>query len=374
MRSFLVIVFLVIALDSTFVTTCFSQQDTTSKGFTRLILKDRSEFTGTIVEEDSLTIIFKTVVGILMTIPREQVKTLERFSDRVAGGKYMWTDPNHTRLLFAPTARSLGSGWGYFSIYEIFFPLLAVGIGDFITLTGGVSLFPWVENQLFYLAPKVTPIQKDKFSVAGGVLYVNTISGSGGVGILYGLTSYGSPDASLTFGLGWEFSGGKTANELIILLLGGEIRASNSIKFITENWFLPNSDVVLLSLGIRFFGKSLAGDLGFIYPYGSEITGFPFFPWIGFTYSFRTIDTDMENSKNPTKLGRSGADDGDETEVAFDLSDSEFQKACHPHSFFRVEGLGDGGQVKKMAIFANLRGSASTGRKAFPLQDFNFFN
>ncbi|MFN3134735.1 MAG: hypothetical protein ACK44H_04100 [Candidatus Kryptonium sp.] len=283
MRSFLPTLFLAVALDFIFVMTCFSQQDTASERTVKLILKDGSELIGTIVEEDSLSIIFKTLGNISMTIPREQVKALEHFSP----GKYR-TDPNHTRLLLAPTARSLRSGQGYFSTYEIFFPLVAVGVADFITLAGGMSLFPGVENQLFYLAPKVTPIQIDKFSLAGGVLYINATSGSSeGVGILYGVTSYGDPNTSLTFGLGWGFFGSEIADKPIILL-GGELQTSNNTKLITENWFPPNSDISFLSFGIRVFGESLAADLGFIYPAGSEITGFPFFPWLGFAYNFGT--------------------------------------------------------------------------------------
>lgn len=56
-------------------------------------------------------------------------------------------------------------------------------------------------------------------------------------------------------------------------MLGGELRISNSIKFI-------------LSLGIRFFSENLAADLGFVLPAGSRIKGFPFIPWVGFTYNF----------------------------------------------------------------------------------------
>jgi len=39
---------------------------------------------------------------------------------------------------------------------------------------------------------------------------------------------------------------------------------------------------------VRFFGEDLAADLGFIYPAGSKITGFPFIPWLGFVYNFGT--------------------------------------------------------------------------------------
>jgi hypothetical protein len=149
-----------------------------------------------------------------------------------------------------------------------------------------MSLFPGAENQLVYLAPKMTPLQAGDLSLAAGLLYINsTAGGNKGLGIYYGVGTYGTANVSVTAGLGWGYYGSDVADKPIVLL-GAEMRISNSVKFITENWFLPNSDVNLLSFGIRFFGEKLAADLGLIHPAGSGITGFPFFPWIGFAYNF----------------------------------------------------------------------------------------
>ena len=279
---------LLIALDLFLCHTCLPQQDTSSHMPTRLVLADGSELIGTIVSEDSTSIAFRTVGNISMTIPRNQVKSRVRLSGEIIGGEFVRNDPNHTRLLFSPTARSLKAGQGYFSASEIFFPLLAVGVADFMTLAGGISLFPGADAQLFYLAPKITPLQLDNLSLAGGVLYMGITSGeTEGFGIIYGVTTYGTQKASVTGGLGWGFYGDETADRPIIMI-GGELRASNSVKLITENWFPPGSDVALISLGIRFFGDNLAADFGFWFPAGSEISGFPFLPWLGFAYNFGT--------------------------------------------------------------------------------------
>ena len=286
MKPILATALLLVALNPPLLSTAFSQQDTTSEKPGRLILRDGSELIGRVLTEDSVSITFRTVSNISMTIPRNQVKTIERLSGEIIGGEFVRNDPNHTRLLFSPTARSLKAGQGYFSAYEIFFPLLAVGIADFMTLAGGVSLLPGADAQLFYLAPKITPLQVDNLSLAGGVLYMGiTSGGTKGFGIIYGVTTYGTQRASVTGGLGWGFYGDETADRPVIMV-GGELRASNSIKFITENWFPPGSDVALLSFGIRFFGESLAADLGFWYPAGSRTSGFPFLPWLGFAYNF----------------------------------------------------------------------------------------
>ncbi len=200
-------------------------------------------------------------------------------------GRYVRPDPNRTRLLLAPTARPLKSGQGYFSAYEIFFPLLAIGITDFISLSGGMSLFTGSRQQLVYFAPKITPIQTGKFSAASGLLYLNTTEGGEPAVIYYGVGTYGTDNLSITAGLGWGYYGSNVADKPTVLI-GAELRASNSIKFITENWFLPNFNDDFLSFGFRFFGENLAADLGFIYPIGAEIEGFPFLPWFGFAYNF----------------------------------------------------------------------------------------
>ena len=73
-----------------------------------------------------------------------------------------------------------------------------------------------------------------------------------------------------------------------ILVLGGEAQISRRAKLLTENWIVPNEEVQLLSLGIRFFGDKIAADFGLIYPAGADIEGWPFLPWIGFAYNFGT--------------------------------------------------------------------------------------
>ncbi len=136
---------------------------------------------------------------------------------------------------------------------------------------------------MVYFAPKITPIQTGKFSAASGLLYLNIPEVDEPAGICYGVGTYGTDNLSVTAGLGCGYYGSNVADKPAVLI-GAELRASNNIKFITENWFLPNFD--FLSFGFRFFGENLAVELGFIYPIGAEIEGFPFLPWLGFAYNF----------------------------------------------------------------------------------------
>jgi hypothetical protein len=264
-----------------------AQQDTSvASRVKKITLRDGSEMIGRVESTDSGSIRFKTLSNVSVTIPASQVREIQELSGEIVAGEFRRTDPNQTRLLFAPSARSLKAGQGYFSAYEIFFPLVAVGVTDFATLAGGVTLFPGASDQLFYLAPKVRVAHLENLDLAGGLLYLNATNGNtDGVGILYGVGTYGTGKEALTVGLGWGFAEGKVKDKPI-LLLGGEARVSNSVKLITENWIPPNSDVSLLSFGIRFFGDNLAADLGFIFPAGSDVSGFPFLPWLGFAYNF----------------------------------------------------------------------------------------
>ena len=260
--------------------TIFSQSDSTA--IYRITLTDDSELLGMIESENDSLILFITNAGLELSIDRAMIKEQKIMQGEWSGDTFLRKDPNQTRLLFSPTGRTLSAGEGYFSAYEIFFPFLAVGITDFITLSGGVSLFPGLEEQVIYIAPKVRVLHLDNFDLSGGVLYCHVDEED--FGIFYGVTSVGSSKASLTLGLGWGYADGETA-ESPAVMFGGEIQLSNSVKIVSENWKLPEEDNLFLSFGLRFFGEHLAADFGLVTTTG-ETEGFPFLPWIGFAYNF----------------------------------------------------------------------------------------
>jgi len=306
MRLLQLVVFICSILVLLLYSECFSQQDTIGQKPIRLTLKDGMEFIGTVVHEDSTIILFKTTHNISMTVPRIQVKVLETLSGyfegekymrRVPriqvkvletlsgyfeGEKYMRRDPNDTRLFFSSTGRSLKKGQGYFSAYEIFFPSIAVGITDFIMISGGISLIPGAESQLIYLTPKIRLLHLKNFDLSASLQYMSSFGYSFGMG--YANATYGTSRASVTGGLGWGFVDGHFSSSPCIIL-GGETQLSNSIKLITENWFPPKTDVAILLFGIRFFGENIAGDFGLMTTTKSS-GGFPFVPWVGFAYNF----------------------------------------------------------------------------------------
>ena len=255
---------------------------------------DGSTTVGRIVEIGTEEIAFETDLGIIH-IPISKIKHIETVSaDLIRKGELWFANPNITRLFFAPTARMLKQGEGYFSDYYLFFPGFAYGITDRFTLGAGLSIFPTVDinDQLFFLAPKVGLVQEKTFSFAAGALLVRipryeddaSQDDPEVAGILYGVTTFGQPDASLTAGLGYGFVEGDLAARPMVMI-GGEKRLTRRMALVTENWIFPGVEDPLISYGIRFFGKRLSVDLGLINTIG-EGAIFPGVPYIDFVVQF----------------------------------------------------------------------------------------
>ena len=272
--------------------TLAQQADSTAAPTVRVFLKGGSEVVGTIQAERDTEIEFVTRSEIAMTIDREQIERIVEVEEAFVGGRYVRLDPNRTRLFFAPTARPLGNGRGYFADYYLFFPFVAYGAGDAVSLAGGVSILPFSPVQVAYVAPKVTMYNGRHVSVGMGA-FVGFPFGvigpdDGWVGLLYGLGTFGGAQTSATVGVGFgAFEGDFSSRPAV--LVGLERQVSGSVKLISENYaFFPEGDATLLvSGGIRFFGARLAADLAFFTsPEAIGEGGFPLFPFVGFAYNF----------------------------------------------------------------------------------------
>ncbi|HHL73877.1 MAG TPA: hypothetical protein ENJ29_15310 [Bacteroidetes bacterium] len=253
--------------------------------------RDGSELIGRIVKIGRKNILFESDLG-RTEIRKASVRSLTMVdADKVRGGEVWFENPNATRMFFAPTARTLKSGNGYFADVYLFFPSVAYGLTDNITIGGGISLFPNVpfDEQLLYLTPKVGFSIGESAHGAVGVLllrmpdFSDSADNPLGVGILYGVTTFGSMDKSITAGLGYGFVDKEVADRPMVIL-GGEWRVSRRVSLVTENWVLPGLDGGLVSYGVRFFGRKLSVDLAFWSP--TEEFLFPGIPYVDFVYTF----------------------------------------------------------------------------------------
>jgi len=245
-----------------------------------LTLRDGSTVFGrvVVVSGDSLT--FQSTAGATMQLPVGAVRSIKEIATvDIHEGEYWFANPNATRLFFAPTGQMLKAGEGYLSDYEVFFPGVAVGVTDNLTLGGGVSLLPLgFDEQIYYFTPKVGVSLSDKLHLAAGALVVSSQGETGG--IYYGVGTVGDANASLTFGAGYGFAGGDIESRPVGLV-GGEVRLSKRIGFVTENYLLPVShDNILYSFGLRFMGEKLTTDLALFNVSGNSSIGLPFVDFV----------------------------------------------------------------------------------------------
>src|SRR5881392_1558263 len=163
--------------------------------------RDGSTIVGRIVAESADTVRFESY-GVVFTLPRSLIADLRSVeSGQIKQGEYWAPDPNRTRLFFAPTARMLAKGEGYFSDSYLLLLTVAGGVTSRFTMGGGMSIIPSTnpQNNIFYLTPKVGLIEQPHFGLAAGALI--GFAGFEGIdakdrsfGILYGVSSVGSND------------------------------------------------------------------------------------------------------------------------------------------------------------------------------------
>ncbi|HEX9310543.1 MAG TPA: hypothetical protein VF887_07010 [Gemmatimonadaceae bacterium] len=242
-------------------------------------LKDGSTIFGRVVTSTADTVTFQTQAGTIQLGAGSVRQIKEIDVGDIRDGTYWFPNPNSTRLFFAPTGQMLKKGEGYVSDYELFFPGVAYGVTDNVSIGGGVSLLPaTASDQVYYLTPKIGVSLADNVHVAAGVLFAGAKGGTGG--IYYGVGTFGDDNASVTLGGGYGFAGGKIERKPVGMA-GGELRISRRIGVVTENYLLPVShDNVLYSFGLRFMGEKVTTDLALANIAGSGIIGFPFVDFV----------------------------------------------------------------------------------------------
>lgn len=253
--------------------------------------QDKSTVIGRIVKIGEQDIQFKTDFGEI-TIPIQKINSIEIVPrSSIKGGKFWFPNPNATRLFIGNTARMLKKGDGYFADYYLFFPAISYGITNNISIGGGMSLIPGVDpdKQIFYFVPKIGVTATKNLNLATGALIikipdVDDEDDSPLVGVINIVGTYGTPNSSITFGLGYGFVDDEIAEKPMILI-GGEHRISRRLALVTENWLLPGVDDPLISYGVRFFGEKISVDLAFLNVLSGDAI-FPGIPYVDFVFNF----------------------------------------------------------------------------------------
>lgn len=255
-------------------------------------LEDGSRLIGRVIAEDEVRLRVRTPSGLEVDVLRSTIASLRAASAPALSHRR--PDPNYSRLMFSPTGRPLRKGDGYFSDYELVFPGFAVGLTDNFSLAGGVSTIPAIglSNQMVYVSPKLGFNLSDRAAVSIGALFAGADwdDGFDSVGIGFAVGTFGTPDRSLSVGLGLARElGNEYADTEPILMLGGQARLSDSIALVSENWFFLGGDLRMsdqpLGVALRFFGERLSADVGVVLIGEVLDEGFPI-PWLSFSYHF----------------------------------------------------------------------------------------
>jgi hypothetical protein len=257
---------------------------------------DGNEFLGEIVLQDSVNIILKTQNFGELTISRANIKSLKQVNvQQIKDGKLWFENPQSTRYFWSPNGYGLKKGEGYYQNIWVLWNQFSLGLSDNFSVGGGIIplfLFAGSPTPVFLTAKFSVPVVENKFNIGGGGI-VGTILGEEGTGfgILYGLSTFGTPDNNVTVGMGYGFAGGEWAKSPMINV-NGMFRVSSRGYFITENYIITagGESVVIISLGGRSIIKKAALDYGIFLPLSTDIDGFIALPWLGFTIPFGKTD------------------------------------------------------------------------------------
>ena len=247
-----------------------------------LKLRDGSRLYGTLENEDTETVSFRTLTGALVTASRDDIVSLERVTGVVRDGEFLSDDANRTRLFFGPTGRALPKGQVYVGTFQIIMPWVQVGVTDRFSIGGGTPLvFGFDESERpFWVTPRIQVVDRGDLHAGAGVIHVLGFSGDS-AGIAYGVMTTGTTSSSLTVGAGMAYTG--DGDRASVVMVGGDRRVRRNLKLITENYIWQGGGGIV-SGGVRFIGDRLSADVGLGIPLFGE--GMVVFPIVNFVYVF----------------------------------------------------------------------------------------
>ena len=256
----------------------------------RVETTDGNTFVGQLISETDEAITILTESAGEITISRKNIRKMTLLeNDQMREDGYWHDNPQSTRYLFAPNAIGLRKGEGYYQNTWILFNNVNYGITNNFSLGAGtVPLFLFgLSSTPFWIMPKLSiPVASDLVHLSAGALIGGVIGeedGSGG--LLYGTGTVGDTNKNLTLGLGYAYGGGEISSTPVVNI-SGMYRTGQSIYFISENYFIPDTDAGgLVSFGVRWAPENFAVDFALIRPL-EDFGSFVGLPWLGLTIPF----------------------------------------------------------------------------------------
>jgi len=235
-------------------------------------LASGTKLVGRIVEIEAGRLVFRTLEGLEVTLRVAQVRAV-RVLEGVRSGPEFWPrDPSDSRLFLGPTARVVGDRRGYVGIYELFFPSAAVGVGDVAMVSGGMSIFPGLplSDQFFFFSPKVRLLGNDQVGAAAGLFWFGVGASDDSGGLVYTVLTAENEAGAVTLGPAFPFMSDGGFTDEFLGMIGGEIRLSRSVKFISENWFVGQGEGAFLTFGARLLESRYTIEAAALIPTDGE--------------------------------------------------------------------------------------------------------
>lgn len=229
--------------------------------------KDGSVFQGVYLGQSGAGIRLLTDSAGEITIPMSELKSFRILDERnFRNGEYWFENPNATRYLFSPSAYSLRKGEAYYQNTYLVLNSFNYGITDRLTIGAGFELISTFSGEpIFFITPKYSFPISDKWNAGAGVLYANAATDDfSGLGIGYGLITYGNRDNNATLGVGFGYVDDEVSGKPVFTLSGMR-RISRKMALVTENWVVPLDGYYgVYSYGVRFMGEKITVDLAFL--------------------------------------------------------------------------------------------------------------
>jgi len=272
----------------------FAQPETDST-LVRIETRDGNEYVGRIISRNTgKVVLFTQNLGEISIFTSEIVSQKKVLPEQVRDGEIWFPNPQATRYFWAPNGYGLKRGEGYYHNIWVLWNQFAYGITDNFSIGGTVVplfLFDGTPTPVFINPKFSVPLKKNKFNLGAGALAGVVLGESDATfGIVYGVSTFGTPDNNASIGLGYGFAGGEWASTPLINL-SAMFRLSPRWYFLTENYYIGmNGDGSgIISGGARWIIKKAALDFGLFIPLGTGIE-FVGVPWLGFTVPFGNTD------------------------------------------------------------------------------------
>lgn len=225
-----------------------------------------------------------------VTIPMSKVKSFRILDERnYKDGEYWFENPNATRYLFSPSAFSLRKGEAYYQNTYVVLNSFNYGVTDRFTIGAGFEIISTFSGEpIFFITPKYTFPITEKIRAGAGILYLRSAAFDdfGGLGIGYGIITYGNTDNNATLGLGFGYVDGSFPERPIITVSGMK-RVSRKVGLVTENWLVPDNGLYgIYSYGLRFMGEKITIDLAFLNNSDIAESIFIGIPYVDFVVKF----------------------------------------------------------------------------------------